>query len=199
MFIAFAAAAIDLLIGVVYGGISAYAGGRVDDIMQRGIEILVGIPNLVVVLLMIMVLNPGITSIIIAMIITGWTGMARIVRGEVLKLKNQEFVLAARTLGASTGRIIMKHLLPNISGIIIINTMFTIPSAIFMEAFLSFIGLGLMPPEASLGTLINTGFDNLRSYPFMFIYPAIVISVIMIAFNIMADGLRDAFDPKMHK
>ncbi len=199
MIIALAAAAIDLVIGVAYGGISAYLGGRVDNIMQRIIEILVGIPNLVVILLMIIILQPGIVSLIVAMIITGWIGMARIVRGEVLKLKNQEFVLASRTLGASTGRIITKHLLPNISGIIIINTMFTIPSAIFTEAFLSFIGLGLVPPEASLGTLINTGFDNLRTYPYMFIYPAAVISLIMIAFNIMADGLRDAFDPKMHK
>src|SRR5699024_3021831 len=111
----------------------------------------------------------------------------------------QEFVLAARTLGASAGRIIMKHLLPNISGIIIMNTMFTIPSGRFVEAFVGFIGLRLMLPEASLGTLVNTVFDTLRSYPFRFIYPAIVISVIMIAFNIMADGLRDAFAPKMHK
>ena len=197
--IALVAAAIDLVVGVAYGGISAYYGGRVDNVMQRILEVLVGIPNLVVILLMILVLQPGIVSIIIALSITGWIGMARIVRGEVLKLKNQEFVLAARTLGTSNGKIISKHLIPNISGIIIINTMFTIPSAIFFEAFLSFIGLGLVPPNASLGTLINSGFDNLRLYPYLLVYPAVLISVIMIAFNLIADGLRDAFDPKMHK
>ncbi|SEU03150.1 oligopeptide transport system permease protein [Salinibacillus kushneri] len=199
LIIAFLAAGLDLLIGVGYGGISGYFGGRIDDVMQRIIEILAGIPNLVVILLMTVVLQPGIISITIALTITGWTGMARIVRGEVLKLKNQEFVLAARTLGTPDRRIIMKHLMPNISGIIIINTMFTIPNAIFFEAFLSFIGLGLVPPEASLGTLINTGFESLRLYPYLLIFPAILISVIMIAFNILGDGFRDAFDPKMHK
>ncbi|AIF44761.1 MULTISPECIES: oligopeptide ABC transporter permease [Virgibacillus] len=199
LIIALVAAAIDLVIGVAYGGVSAFYGGRVDNVMQRILEVLVGIPNLVVILLMILVLQPGILSIIIALTITGWIGMARIVRGEILKLKSQEFVLAARTLGTSNGKIISRHLVPNISGIIIINTMFTIPSAIFFEAFLSFIGLGLVPPEASLGTLINTGFENLRLYPYLLVFPAVLISVIMITFNLIGDGLRDAFDPKMHK
>ncbi|QDP39790.1 oligopeptide ABC transporter permease [Radiobacillus deserti] len=197
LYIAFLAAAIDLVIGVIYGGISGYYGGRIDNIMQRIIEILIGIPNLVVVILMIIILKPGIISITIALTITGWIGMARIVRGEVLKLKNQEFVLASRTLGAPDRKIIFRHLIPNVVGLIIINTMFTIPNAIFFEAFLSFIGLGLVPPEASLGTLIDTGFDSLQIYPYMLIFPAILISVIMVAFNILADGLRDAFDPKM--
>lgn len=199
LLIAVLAALIDLVIGVAYGGISAYYGGRVDNVMQRIIEILVGIPNLVIILLMVVILKPGILSIVIALTITGWIGMARLVRGEVLKLKGQEFVLAARTLGTANWKIILKHLMPNISGIIIINTMFTIPSAIFFEAFLSFIGLGLAPPAASLGTLINSGFDALRLYPYLLLYPAIIISIIMIAFNLLADGLRDAFDPKMHK
>lgn len=199
LLIAFVAAAIDMVIGVAYGGISAYYGGRVDNIMMRIIEILIGIPNLVVVILMIMILEAGITSIIIALTITGWTGMARIVRGQVLKLKNQEFVLASRTLGASHSRILTKHLIPNTMGMIIINTMFTIPSAIFFEAFLSFIGLGLQSPSASLGTLINDGFKSLQINPYLMIFPAIVISLIMIGFNILADGLRDALDPKMRK
>src|SRR5699024_10400348 len=141
LIIAFVAAAIDLLIGVAYGGISGYYGGRIDDILQRILEILIGIPNLVVIFLLMIILQPGITSIVLALTITGWTGMARIVRGEVLKQKNEEYVLAARTLGQSNGKIIRKHLMPNIAGIIIINTMFTIPNAIFFEAFLSFIGL----------------------------------------------------------
>jgi oligopeptide transport system permease protein len=199
LYIGILAALIDLIIGVAYGGISGYYGGRVDDVMQRIIEVLVGIPNLVVVFLMLIVLEPGILSITIALTITGWTGMARIVRGEMLKWKNQEFVLAARTLGSPNRKIIASHIMPNITGIIIINTMFTIPSAIFFEAFLSFIGLGITPPEASLGSLIDQGFDSLRVYPFLLLWPALLLSIIMIAFNILGDGLRDAFDPKMHK
>ncbi len=199
LIIAFVAAVLDLVIGVSYGGISGFYGGKVDNFMQRIAEILVGIPNLVIILLMMLVLKPGIVSIVVALSITGWIGMSRIVRGEVLKLKNQEFVLASRTLGTSNGTIIRKHLVPNISGIIIINTMFSVPGAIFFEAFLSFIGLGIVPPDASLGSLIDLGFDNLRLYPYMLVFPAIVISVLMIAFNIVGDGLRDAFDPKMHK
>ncbi|CDQ21026.1 oligopeptide transport system permease protein [Halobacillus karajensis] len=199
LYIAFLAAAIDMLIGVAYGGISAYYGGRVDNYMQRFIEILVGIPNLVLIILMILILEPGIMSITIALAISGWISMARIVRGQILKLKNQEFVLASRTLGAKDSRILQKHLIPNTLGLIIINTMFSIPSAIFFEAFLSFIGLGLPTPMASLGTLIDAGFDSLQIYPHILLFPAIIISLIMIAFNVLADGLRDAFDPKMRE
>ncbi|WP_101843480.1 oligopeptide ABC transporter permease [Halobacillus sp. Marseille-P3879] len=199
LYIAFLAAAIDMIIGVAYGGISAYYGGRVDNYMQRFIEILVGVPNLVIVILMILILDPGILSITIALTITGWISMARIVRGQILKLKNQEFVLASRTLGAPDGRILRKHLIPNVLGLIIINTMFTIPSAIFFEAFLSFIGLGLPTPLASLGTLVEDGFQSLQIYPHILLFPAVIISLIMIAFNMLADGLRDAFDPKMRE
>ncbi|SIS47776.1 oligopeptide transport system permease protein [Salimicrobium flavidum] len=199
LYIALLAAAIDMVIGVAYGGISAYYGGRVDNYMQRFIEIITGIPNLVVVVLMILIMDPGILSITIALVITGWIPMARIVRGQVLKLKNQEFVLASQTLGSSDGRVIRKHLVPNVTGLIIINTMFTIPSAIFFEAFLSFIGLGLPTPTASLGTLIDEGFKSLQIYPFILFWPALVLSALMIAFNVLADGLRDAFDPKMRE
>ncbi|SFB97742.1 oligopeptide transport system permease protein [Bacillus sp. OV322] len=197
LYIAFLAALIDMVIGVAYGAISGYFGGRLDNTMQRITEILSGIPTLIVVILMILVLEPGIISITVAMSITGWVGMARVVRAQVLKLKEQEFVLASRTLGNSNGKIISKHLLPNLSGVIIINTMFTIPNAIFFEAFLSFIGLGLQAPKASLGTLINDGYKVIRLHPHEMIIPAIVISLIMIAFNMIADGLRDALDPKM--
>ncbi|MGG3736763.1 oligopeptide ABC transporter permease [Aeribacillus pallidus] len=197
LYIAVVATLIDVFIGVAYGGISAYYGGRVDNIMQRILEILAGIPNLVIVILMILVLEPGITSIILALALTGWIGMARVVRGQVLKLKNQEFVLASKTLGASDAKIIFKHLIPNLAGIIIINTMFTIPSAIFFEAFLSFIGLGLQPPLASLGTLIDDGYKTMQFLPHALFFPALVLSLLLIAFNLLADGLRDAFDPKM--
>ncbi|MEW9501599.1 oligopeptide ABC transporter permease [Jeotgalibacillus marinus] len=197
LLIAFLATAIDMIFGVSYGAISGYFGGRVDNIMQRIIEILMGIPNLVIVILLILILEPGILSITIALAITGWTTMARVVRGQVLKLKNEEFALASKTLGATNIRIIFKHLMPNMVGVIIINTMFTIPNAIFFEAFLSFIGLGLQPPDASLGTLIESGFKSLLLYPYQLIIPSIVISLLMITFNLIADGLRDAFDPKM--
>ncbi|MFD1203951.1 MULTISPECIES: oligopeptide ABC transporter permease [Sporosarcina] len=197
LLIAFVAAAIDVVIGVLYGGISGYFGGRVDDVMQRIVEILIGIPTLIIVILMLLIMEPGLTAIIIAISLTGWIGMSRIVRAQILKYRGQEFVLASRTLGASDKRIIGKHLLPNIMGIIIINTMFTIPSAIFFEAFLSFIGLGLQPPAASLGTLINDGYKVMEHQPYFLMFPALVISILMIAFNLIGDGLRDAFDPKM--
>jgi oligopeptide transport system permease protein len=197
LYIALVAAVIDVVIGVIYGGISGYYGGRTDDIMQRIVEVLIGIPTLVIVILMILIMEPGILSIIIAISITGWIGMSRIVRGQVLKYKNQEFVLASKTLGASDKRIIGKHILPNIMSIIIINMMFTIPTAIFFEAFLSFIGLGLQAPKASLGTLINDGYKFLEYQPHILFFPALIISLLMIAFNLIGDGLRDALDPKM--
>ncbi|MFC4403246.1 oligopeptide ABC transporter permease [Gracilibacillus xinjiangensis] len=199
LYIGVLAAMIDMVIGVLYGGVSGYYGGRTDNIMQRIIEVLSGIPNLVVVILMIMLLDPGLLAITIALTITGWIGMARIVRGQVMKLKGQEFVLAARTLGANDKRILMKHLIPNVMSVIIIQTMFTIPSAIFFESFLSFIGLGLQPPIASLGTLIDSAFDDYRVYPYMLLFPAVIISLLMIGFNILADGVRDALDPKMRR
>lgn len=199
LFIALVAAALDLVIGVIYGGISSFYGGRVDNVMQRIIEVLMGIPNLIVIILFILVLEPGVRSIILAMVITGWVGMARVVRGQILQLKGQEFVLASRTLGASNGRLITKHLLPNVMGPIIVTVMFTIPTAIFFEAFLSFIGLGLQAPLASLGVLIEDGYKSMRYFPYKLIFPALVISTIMICFNLLADGLRDALDPKMRK
>ncbi|MFD1037515.1 oligopeptide ABC transporter permease [Virgibacillus byunsanensis] len=199
LYIAFLAALLDLIIGVAYGSISAFYGGKVDNVMQRIIEVLVGVPNLIVVILLILILQPGIMSITLAMVITGWVNMARIIRGQVLKLKGQEFVLASRTLGAKDKQLLWGHLIPNSLGPIIITTMFTIPNAIFTEAFLSFIGLGIQPPAASLGTIINDGFKLLKIYPHSLIFSSIIISLIMISFNLVGDGLRDAFDPKMRK
>ncbi len=199
LLIALVAALLDLFIGVLYGGISAYYGGKIDNVMQRIIEVLVGIPNLIVIILFILILEPGITSIILAMTITGWVGMARIVRGQILQLKGQEFVLAARSLGVSNSRIMFKHLIPNAMGPIIVTLMFTLPTAIFFEAFLSFIGLGLQAPLASLGVLINDGYKGMRLFPYKLVIPAVMISLIMISFNLLADGLRDALDPKMTK
>lgn len=197
LYIALLAAVIDMLIGVIYGLVSGFRGGRVDNVMQRILEVISGIPNLIVVILMLLIMKPGIISITVAMVITGWVGMARVVRGQVLKLKNQEYILASRTLGAKNNRLLFKHLLPNLTGVIIINTMFTIPSAIFFEAFLSFIGIGLQAPAASLGTLIEDGYKTFQFLPHLMIIPSIVICIILITTNLIGDGLRDAFDPKM--
>ncbi|HJD15718.1 MAG TPA: ABC transporter permease [Candidatus Enterococcus stercoripullorum] len=197
LFIAFIAAILDISIGVVVGLVSGLLGGRVDTILQRLIEILSGIPTLVVMILMLVVFKPGIPSIIAAMAITNWIPMARIVRAQSLKLKDQEFVLAATTLGESKMKIAFKHILPNISSVIIVQMMFSIPSAIFFEAFLSFIGLGIKPPAASLGMLLSDGYKTFLFLPYQMWIPAIMLSVIMIGFNLLADGLRDAFDPKM--
>lgn len=162
LFIAFMAALFNLTLGVVYGLTSGWLGGKVDNIMQRILEILSGVPNLVVVILMLLVLKPGISSIIIALALTEWLSMARVVRAQTLKLKNQEYILAARTLGQSPLKIAFRHILPNLAGVIIIQVMFSIPSAIFFEAFLSFIGIGIPAPNASLGTLINDGYKTFR-------------------------------------
>ncbi len=197
--IGFLAASLDLVVGVAYGAISGLFGGRVDDVMQRGIEILNGIPYLVVAILAMLVLSPGIITITIAIGIASWTPMARIVRGRMLQLKEQEFVLASRSLGASRTRLLVKHLIPNSLGPIIVNLMLTIPLAIFAEAFLSFIGLGIQPPETSLGALISDGYKELRFHSYLLWYPAVVFSLLMISFNLLADGLRDALDPRMRK
>ncbi|TCW40487.1 oligopeptide transport system permease protein [Laceyella sacchari] len=197
--IAFLAAFLDVVIGVTFGGISGYFGGRVDMIMQRILEVMYSIPNLIVIILMLLIFDPGIVPVAIAMAITGWVPMARVVRAQVMKLKSQEYVLAARTLGASHARILLKHLIPNVMGPIIIAVTFAIPSAIFFEAFLAFIGLGIRPPEASLGVLINDASTYLQIFPYQLIYPSVVLSIIILSFNLLGDGLRDALDPRMRK
>ena len=184
LMIALVAAVLDLVVGVLYGAVSALLGGRVDALMQRIIEILVGIPSLIIVILFLMAFPAGVGTIIAALSITGWVNMARLVRAEILKLKNQEFVMASHVLGSNNFYIIMKDLIPNTVGIIVIQVMFTIPSAIFTEAFLSFIGIGLAEPQASLGVLINGGYQVLQNYPHVLICPAIVIVLIMVCFSI---------------
>ncbi|RLK63530.1 ABC transporter permease [Atopobacter sp. AH10] len=196
LLIAFVAAFLNVIFGVTYGLVSGWLGGKVDTLMQRVIEILSGVPNLVIVILLLLVLKPGLLSIILTISLTSWISMSRVVRAKTLRLKQQEYILAARVLGQSTPSIFLKHLLPNMLGLIIVQVMFALPSAIFFEAFLSFIGIGLPAPAASLGTLINDGYKTFRFYPHLMWYPAAVISILMLAFNLLADGLRDAFDPK---
>ncbi|MCF0110362.1 MAG: ABC transporter permease [Erysipelotrichaceae bacterium] len=197
LIIAFSAVMIDIFIGMVYGMVSGYFGGRIDMLMQRFAEVLNGIPTLVVVTLLGLVLQPGVESIIFALMITGWIPMERIARAQVLKVKEQEYVLAAKTLGAKNFMIIFKEILPNIFGQVIVTSMFSIPNAIFTEAYLSFMGLGVPEPLASLGSLVSDGYKSLTSYPHIILYPVIVLALLMVSFNLFADGLRDAFDPKM--
>ncbi|MDR3584719.1 MAG: ABC transporter permease [Desulfosporosinus sp.] len=199
LFIGIMAALMDLFIGVLYGGISAYYGGKVDDVMQRFIEVVYSIPYLLITVLLIVMMGAGMWTIIIAYGITGWISMARLVRGQILSLKEQEYVLAATSLGASSWRIITKHLIPNALGFIIIQITFTIPQAIFTEAFLSFLGLGVKVPLASLGMLLSDGVGSMRAFPWRLVFPALVFSLMMVSFNLLGDGLRDALDPKFRK
>lgn len=197
LYIALLAVAIDVLFGLSYGLISGYFGGKVDMIMQRIVEILNGIPSLVVVTLLMLVMKPGILTISIALMITGWIGMSRIARAQMIKIKEQEFVLASKTLGAKSLFVIFREVLPNVTGQIIITSMFSIPRAIFTEAFLSFVGLGVPAPMASLGSLISDAFKSFTVHPYMILPPVIVLGLLMLSFNMLADGLRDAFEPKM--
>ncbi|BDR55638.1 ABC transporter permease [Xylocopilactobacillus apis] len=199
LLIALISTAVDLLIGVSYGVISGYLGGKADLIMQRLIEIISSIPSLVVVILMLLVFKPGLISIIIAIAYSSWFTMARLTRAATLKIKNQDFILAAKNLGVSKVRIAFKHILPNISSTIIIQTMFTIPSAIFFEAFLSYIGIGIPAPNASLGTLLSDGQQAFHYLPYQLFFPALMICIIMISFNLLGDGLRDALDPEIEE
>lgn len=199
LFIAFVAAIVNLAIGVIYGGVSGYFGGRVDLIMMRIVEILYSVPDLLWVILLMVVMGPGLHTIIIAISITGWGSMARVVRGQVLQLKQSEYVMAARTLGAQGRRIILKHLIPNAMGPIIIELTFSIPNAIFTEATLSYLGLGVPVPLASWGTLANEGSRMLLLMPYQLFFPALLISMTMLGFNLLGDGLRDALDPKLRR
>ncbi|MCP3740496.1 ABC transporter permease [Rossellomorea sp. BNER] len=203
LIIGIVAAVIDLAIGVVVGGISGYMAGRgrmgdrIDSFLMRVVEVLYGIPYLLVVILLMVIMKPGLLTMIIALSITGWVGMARIVRGQILQLKQQEYVLAAEKLGTSHWKIIVKHLLPNMMGIIIVNLTFTIPQAIFAESFLSFLGLGVQAPTASWGTMANDALGViLNGQWWRLFFPGLMISLTMFAFNAFGDGLQDALDPR---
>ncbi len=197
LYVALVAILIDTFVGMSYGLISGYLGGKTDFFLQRIVEVLSTIPTTVIVTLLIVVLKPGLLSITIALMITEWIGMSRIARAQTLRYKEREFVLASRTLGEGTLPIIFREILPNIFGQVIVMCMMTIPNAIFTEAFLAFIGLGIPAPLASLGSLISDGFKNMTMYPFMVACPVVVLALLMLCFNLMADGLRDAFDPRM--
>lgn len=200
LFVGIVAALIDFSIGVIYGGIAGYKGGKTDHVMMRIIEVLYGLPYLLVVILMAVVMGPGLSTIILALSITGWIGMARIVRGQVLQIKNYEFVLASKSFGTKTGRIIRKNLLPNTMGPIIVQITLSVPSAIFAEAFLSFLGLGIQAPHASWGVMASDGLSVILSgYWWRLFFPALFISLTMFSFNVLGDGLQDSLDPKLRR
>ncbi|MCR4673183.1 MAG: ABC transporter permease [Lachnospiraceae bacterium] len=215
------AALIVLVIGSIYGSISGLAGGRVDFIMMRIVELIYSIPEVLIVLLLQVVLKDplqewfdsgtsafsqamsdlgtGIVSIMITFALLYWVTMARIIRGQVLQLKKQEYITAATALGASNGRIIRKHLLPNCVGPLVITTCLQIPSAIFLESFLSFLGLGVSAPMASLGSLCSDALASITLYPYRLLFPAVVLTLIVLTLNLVGDGLRDALDPRLKK
>ncbi|MFT4412497.1 ABC transporter permease [Fredinandcohnia humi] len=199
LFIGLAAAVIDLAIGVLWGGISGFIGGKTDEVMMRFADILYGVPYLLLVILLMVIFEQGLGTMILAMTITGWINMARIVRGQVLQLKHQEYVLASQTLGANVSRIMVKHLIPNSMGPILVTMTLTIPNAIFTESFLSYLGLGVQVPLASWGTMASEGLPAFEYYPWRLFFPAILICVTIFAFNVIGDGLRDALDPRLRK
>lgn len=199
LIIALVVVAIQGTFGAIYGGVAGFFGGKIDTIMMRIVEIIMAIPSTIYIILLMVVLGPGIKTIIIALAAVEWTAMALIVRGEVLRLKEQEYVMAAINLGASPMWIILKHLIPNAMGQIIVRVTMDIPRAIFAEAFLSFLGIGVPAPFASLGSLALDGYRMLSNGPHLFIIPGFFISLITLAFNLLGDGLRDALDPRLRK
>lgn len=197
--VGFAAAFINLFIGVIYGGIMGYFGGKVDEIMNKISEIIYSVPDLLVAILLLVVFEPSMGTIVMALCLTGWINMAWIVRGQIMQLKNQEYVLASRAMGAGMLRILFRHLIPNTLGPIIVTLTLAVPAAIFSEAVLSFLGLGVQSPAASWGTMINDAITAITIYPWRLLFPALFISLTMLAFNVFGDGLRDALDPKLRK
>lgn len=193
-------ALISSVLGCLYGATAAYIGGKVDTIMMRIVEILLSLPYLLVVIIVSLALNSkSIGTMILAMTITGWCDLARLVRGQLLSLKNQEFVLAAETLGVSTKNIILKHLLPNTLNVIIVAISFSIPSYIFSEAFLSYLGIGIQAPMTSWGAMASAAQQQFIFYPYQLAFPALMIALTMLSFTLIGDGLRDAMDPKLRQ
>ena len=198
--IGLAGALISMTIGCIYGGIAAYFGGVVDTIMMRIVEILIAVPYLIIVILMSVVLGEAnLGTLLLAMCITGWCGTARFVRSEMLRIKSEEFTLAAQLLGVSPWKIVTRHFIPNTMSIIIVNVTFSIPSYIFSEAFLSYLGLGMQPPQTSWGALASAAQSQFTFYPYLLAFPVLMIALTMLCFTLIGEGLRDALDPKARK
>ena len=195
LLIAFISVITNVIIGVIYGSVAGYYGGKIDMVLTHFAEVLDGLPYIVVTILFMILFGSGMFSIILALTVTGWIGTARLTRAQFYRFKGREYVLAARTLGVPDRKLIFRHILPNTVGPLITRAMIAIPGAIFSESFLAYIGLGIKPPEPSIGTLLSVGQDVLLQYPTQTLFPAVLISVLMIAFNLFSNGLRDAMDP----
>lgn len=199
LLVAAAATLIDTVVGVLYGSISGYLGGAADNVMMRILEVIGGIPYLIVVLLLMAVLPQGIGTLILAYSLVGWTGMARLIRGQVRSLCTREYMIAAKIMGASMGRIVVRHLIPNMLGVILVNMTLDIPSIIFTEAFLSMLGMGVPSPYPSLGVLVNEGVSTLQTYPAKLVVPALFLCVTLLALNLLGDKLQDLLQPKTRR
>jgi oligopeptide transport system permease protein len=184
-----------LVLGTLYGAISGYVGGKVDNLMMRAVDVVYALPDLLLIILITVVIGRGMVGVFLALSLVGWITVARLIRGEVLRLKELSYIEAARGMGATHARVLFRHILPNTVGVLIVTLTFRIPSAILAESTLSFIGLGLTPPAASWGTLANEGWKALKFYPHLIIFPSLAIFITMLAFNFLGDGLRDALDP----
>ncbi len=199
LFIGLMAALTNFVIGMPYGSISGFIGGRVDNVMMRVVEVINGIPYLIVVTLLMVVMEGGIPTIILAMAVVGWTGLARLVRGQVVAIKEQEYVIAAKTMGASRSRIIFRHIMPNTLSVVIVSLTMAIPGAIFTEAFLSFIGIGVQEPAASWGSLCQQAQSSVFINTYLLLIPAAFICLTMLSLNLFGDALRNVLDPRMRK
>ncbi len=197
--IGFTCTLVSFIIGTFLGGLAGFLGGKVDDIIMRVVEIIDSIPYLVLVVILSFLLGRSIPSLVFAMTIMSWTGTTRIVRGQILQIKNQDFVAAARALGADTGRIILKHLLPNTLGVVMVNITMSVPGFIFSESFLSYIGLGVRPPGTSWGALASLYQSQLMFYPHQLFFPSALIILTVLSFHLVGDGLTDALDPKLRR
>lgn len=199
IYIGLCCTAVMFVIGALAGALAGLKGGVVDDVIMRICELIGNLPYLIIVTILSVVLGRSMFSLVFAMSLTAWTGTARLVRGQILQIKEQDYVQAAKALGASTGEIIMKHLLPNTLGIIMVNITMSIPGFVFSEAFLSYIGLGIRPPETSWGALASAGQLQLVFYPYQLFFPCLMIVLTMLSFHLIGDGLSDALDPKLRK
>lgn len=199
LMVGFIATAVALLIGVTYGAIAGYVGGRVDAVMMRLVDILYALPFMIFIILLMVVFGRNLLLLFLAIGAVEWLTMARIVRGQVQSLRQQEYIEAAISIGLGPGAIIRKHVLPNVLGPIIVYTTLTIPNVMLLEAFLSFLGLGIQPPESSWGVLISYGVESMEEYPWLLIFPGLALAMTLFALNFLGDGLRDALDPRASK
>jgi oligopeptide transport system permease protein len=196
LLVAVIASIVSLVIGVAYGAVAGYVGGHIDAIMMRAVDALYALPFIFLVILLMVVFERNFLLIFVAIGAINWLDMARIVRGQTISLKQREFVDAAKIIGVPTWRIIFRHITPNLLGVVIVYVTLTIPQAILVESFLSFLGLGVQEPQTSLGALVNGGVSQMEQAPWMLLIPAVLLAVVLLCFNFLGDGLRDVFDPR---